>query len=46
MFGTVLAVLTGVLVAPAQAADRDSRGRDETVRFATYNASLDRAAAG
>src|SRR5918992_919131 len=46
MFCTVVAVLTGVLVAPAQAADRDDRGRDKTVRFATYNASLNRAAAG
>ena len=46
MFWTMLAVLTGILVAPAQAADRDDRGRDKTVRFATYNASLNRAAAG
>ncbi len=46
MFWTVLAVLTGVLGAPAQAADRGDRGRDKTVRFATYNASLNRATAG
>ena len=43
---TVLAVVAGVLAAPAQAAGRDDRGRDRTVRFATYNASLNRAAAG
>ena len=41
----VLAAVTGVLVAPAQAADRADR-RDRTVRFATYNASLNRATAG
>ena len=38
MFWTVLAVLAGVLAVPAQAADRGDRGRDTTVRFATYNA--------
>ena len=43
---TVLAVVAGVLASPAQAAGRDDRGRDRTVRFATYNASLNRAAAG
>ena len=43
---TVLAVIAGVLAQPAQAAGRDDRGRDQTVRFATYNASLNRAAAG
>ena len=39
-------VIAGVLAQPAQAAGRDDRGRDQTVRFATYNASLNRAAAG
>ena len=43
---TVLATVAGVLAAPAQAAGREGRGRDHTVRFATYNASLNRAAAG
>ncbi len=43
---TALAVVAGVLASPAQAAGRDDRGRDRTVRFATYNASLNRAAAG
>jgi hypothetical protein len=45
-FVAVLATVTGVLVAPAQAVDRGDRGRDKAVRFATYNASLNRAAAG
>ena len=44
-FLAVLAAVTGVPVAPAQAADRADR-RDRTVRFATYNASLNRATAG
>ena len=44
---TVLATMAaGVLGQPAQAAGRGDRGRDQTVRFATYNASLNRAAAG
>jgi endonuclease/exonuclease/phosphatase family metal-dependent hydrolase len=44
---TVLATIAGVLAPPAQAAGRDDRHRgDKTVRFATYNASLNRAAAG
>ena len=43
---TVLAMIAGVLAQPAQATGRDDRDRDRTVRFATYNASLNRAAAG
>ncbi len=47
MVMTVLATLAAVLLGqPAQAAGRGDRGRDQTVRFATYNASLNRAAAG
>ena len=42
----VLAAIAGVLAQPAQAAGRDDRGQNRTVRFATYNASLNRAAAG
>ena len=42
----VLATIAGVLISPAQATGRDDRHRDRTVRFATYNASLNRAAAG
>ncbi|HZA73260.1 MAG TPA: endonuclease/exonuclease/phosphatase family protein [Propionibacteriaceae bacterium] len=41
-----LATIAGVLAQPAQAAGRDDRGQNRTVRFATYNASLNRAAAG
>src|ERR671920_406836 len=43
---TVLATIAAVLVQPAQAAGRSDHRRDHTVRFATYNASLNRAAAG
>ena len=42
----VLATVAGVLAAPAQAGGRPDRDRNQTVRFATYNASLNRAAAG
>ena len=41
-----LATIAGVVAQPAQAAGRDDRGQNRTVRFATYNASLNRAAAG
>ncbi|HLL63316.1 MAG TPA: endonuclease/exonuclease/phosphatase family protein, partial [Propionibacteriaceae bacterium] len=44
---TVLALVATALGSPAQAAGRDDHHRgDKTVRFATYNASLNRAAAG